>query len=49
MQETDHALCVDLDGTLLRSDLLYESLLTLLASNPLYVFLLPLWLLPRPH
>ncbi|EKT4072087.1 UbiA family prenyltransferase [Stenotrophomonas maltophilia] len=45
MQRTDHALCVDLDGTLLRSDLLYESLLTLLAGNPLYVFLLPFWLL----
>ena len=26
------ALCVDLDGTLLRSDLLYESLLALLAQ-----------------
>jgi len=39
------ALCVDLDGTLLRSDILYESLLALLARNPLYVFLLPFWLL----
>ncbi len=39
------ALCVDLDGTLLNSDILYESLLALLARNPLYVFLLPLWLL----
>jgi len=39
------ALCVDLDGTLLNSDLLYESLLALLARNPLYLFLLPLWLL----
>jgi 4-hydroxybenzoate polyprenyltransferase/phosphoserine phosphatase len=39
------ALCVDLDGTLLRSDLLHESLLALLASNPLYIFLLPFWLL----
>jgi 4-hydroxybenzoate polyprenyltransferase len=39
------ALCVDLDGTLLDSDLLYESLLALLARNPLYLFLLPLWLL----
>lgn len=38
-------LCVDLDGTLLRSDVLYESLLALLAQNPLYLFLLPLWLL----
>jgi 4-hydroxybenzoate polyprenyltransferase len=36
---------VDLDGTLLRSDLLYESLLTLLASNPLYLLVLPFWLL----
>lgn len=41
----DVALCVDLDGTLLNSDLLYESLLALLAKNPLYVFMLPLWLL----
>lgn len=39
------ALCVDLDGTLVRSDLLYESVLALLARNPLYVFLLPFWLL----
>jgi 4-hydroxybenzoate polyprenyltransferase/phosphoserine phosphatase len=39
------ALCVDLDGTLLNSDILYESLLALLARNPLYVFILPLWLL----
>lgn len=38
-------LCVDLDGTLLRSDILYESLLALLAQNPLFLFLLPLWLL----
>jgi len=39
------ALCVDLDGTLLRSDILYESLLALLAHNPLYIFLVPIWLL----
>ncbi|NIJ80447.1 4-hydroxybenzoate polyprenyltransferase/phosphoserine phosphatase [Xanthomonas arboricola] len=39
------ALCVDLDGTLLNSDILYESVLALLARNPLYLFLLPLWLL----
>src|SRR5690349_13780765 len=39
------ALCVDLDGTLLRSDVLYESVLALLSKNPLYLFLLPLWLL----
>ncbi|AWH23400.1 UbiA family prenyltransferase [Stenotrophomonas sp. ZAC14D2_NAIMI4_6] len=36
---------MDLDGTLLRSDILYESLLALLAHNPLYLFLVPFWLL----
>ena len=41
----DHALCVDLDGTLLRTDLLHESLLALLSRNFLYLFLLPIWLL----
>src|SRR5688572_16643700 len=39
------ALCVDLDGTLLKSDVLYESLLALLSRNPFYLFLLPIWLL----
>lgn len=38
-------LCVDLDGTLIKSDLLYESLLLLIVKNPLYVLLLPFWLL----
>lgn len=37
-------LCVDLDGTLIYSDLLYESLLRLLKQRPWLVFLLPLWL-----
>lgn len=41
---TSRALCVDLDGTLLRSDILYESLLALLAHNPLYLFMIPFWL-----
>src|SRR3546814_412316 len=45
MSDQQRALCVDLDGTLLRSDLLHESLLALLAQNPLYLFLLPFWLL----
>lgn len=40
----DVPLCVDLDGTLLKSDLLYESVIVLLRNNPLYVFLLPIWL-----
>lgn len=38
-------LCVDLDGTLIRSDLLFESALSLLRRNPLYLFALLLWLL----
>ncbi|MCS4235349.1 UbiA family prenyltransferase [Stenotrophomonas sp. BIGb0135] len=45
MTASHRALCVDLDGTLLRSDILYESLLALLAHNPLYIFLVPIWLL----
>jgi 4-hydroxybenzoate polyprenyltransferase len=38
-------LCVDLDGTLVRSDLVWESLLLLLRRNPLQIARLPLWLL----
>lgn len=38
-------LAVDLDGTLLKTDLLLESLLALLHQKPQYVFLLPFWLL----
>lgn len=38
-------LCVDLDGTLIRSDILMESVLTLLKQNPFYVLMLPVWLL----
>ena len=38
-------LCVDLDGTLIRSDLLFESALSLLRRNPFYVFVFALWLL----
>lgn len=38
-------LCVDLDGTLIRSDLLIESALALLARKPLLLFAMPLWLL----
>jgi|SRR6185312_8344538 len=37
-------LCVDLDGTLIRTDILWESILLLLRLNPLYVFVLPFWL-----
>jgi 4-hydroxybenzoate polyprenyltransferase len=38
-------LCVDLDGTLCRSDTLIEALLLLIKQQPLCLFLLPLWLL----
>ena len=38
-------LCVDLDGTLIRGDLLLESLLLLLKRNPLYLFATFIWLL----
>jgi 4-hydroxybenzoate polyprenyltransferase/phosphoserine phosphatase len=38
-------LCVDLDGTLIRTDLLLESFLLLIKRNPLYVFQALYWLL----
>ena len=38
-------LCVDLDGTLVLTDTLVESVFALLRRNALYLFLLPLWLL----
>jgi 4-hydroxybenzoate polyprenyltransferase/phosphoserine phosphatase len=37
-------LYVDLDGTLIRTDLLHESLLGLVKRNPLALLLVPLWL-----
>lgn len=37
-------LAVDLDGTLIRSDMMWESLTRLLRKNPLYALLLPWWL-----
>lgn len=40
-----NALCVDLDGTLIRTDLTLESLLAALKPRPWLVFLLPWWLL----
>ena len=38
-------LVVDLDGTLIRTDLLHESVFGLLKQNPFNIFLLPFWLL----
>lgn len=45
MTEGNVALCVDLDGTLIRCDVLVESVVKLLKQQPLLFFLLPLWLL----
>lgn len=38
-------LCVDLDGTLVKTDTLLEAVLVLLKRNPLALLMLPLWLL----
>ncbi|WP_319530283.1 UbiA family prenyltransferase [uncultured Cohaesibacter sp.] len=38
-------LCVDLDGSLVRTDLLYEAVLLLLRSHFHLIFMLPIWLL----
>ncbi len=38
-------LCVDLDGTLLRTDLLIEGVAVLIRQQPLVIFFLPIWLL----
>jgi len=38
-------LFVDLDGTVIKTDLMFESILQLFKKNPLAIFLIPLWLL----
>ena len=38
-------LCVDLDGTLIHSDMLHETVLGLVKVEPLSAFRLPFWLL----
>ncbi len=38
-------MCVDLDGTLIKSDIFWESLRILVMGNMLYLFILPFWLL----
>ncbi len=38
-------LVVDLDGTLIKTDSLVESIFALIRQNPLYVFVFPFWLL----
>ena len=41
----DEVLCVDLDRTLIRTDILLESVLVLFRTQPWCIFLLPFWLL----
>ncbi len=36
-------LCVDLDGTLIKTDLLWESFVRVLRRNPLYLLAIPFW------
>ena len=45
---TSIPLAVDLDGTLIATDLLWESLFLLLRRNPLYLFMVPVWLMSGP-
>jgi 4-hydroxybenzoate polyprenyltransferase/phosphoserine phosphatase len=40
---TSPVLCVDLDGTLIRGDLVWECVLAVLKTRPLTLFLLPFW------
>jgi 4-hydroxybenzoate polyprenyltransferase/phosphoserine phosphatase len=42
---SEPVLCVDLDGTLIHTDLLFEALLALVRQSPLSLLLIPLWLL----
>jgi 4-hydroxybenzoate polyprenyltransferase len=42
--EVDEVLCVDLDGSLLATDLLYESFLDLLRTRPWEVLRIPAWI-----
>lgn len=45
VRQSKHVLCVDLDGTLVKTDLLLESILSMIRRRPYYVFLLALWVL----
>lgn len=44
-QNTGFPLCVDCDGTLIKTDILFESVLKLLAVNPLKIFNVIVWVL----
>lgn len=38
-------ICIDLDGTIIHSDLLVETFILLLKTNPLYLLYIPFWLI----
>ena len=44
-KQASPVLCVDLDGTLIRGNLLWECVLDLVKTHPAKLFLLPFWLL----
>lgn len=37
-------LCVDLDGTLIKADMMFDSVALLIKKNPFYLFIIPFWL-----
>ena len=43
--DNEAPLVVDLDGTLIKTDLLFESVLSLIKRKPAYLLLLPFWLI----
>ena len=45
LSDKEIPLCVDLDGTLIRSDVLMESFLLLIKLRPWMIFVIPFWLL----
>ena len=47
-ERTAIPLAVDLDGTLISTDLLWEGLFLLFKKNPLFLFMVPVWLMAGP-
>ena len=45
VKDSDVPLCVDCDGTLIKTDLLHEGVLLLVKQSPMSLLMLPLWLL----
>ena len=41
----NHTIYVDLDNTLIKTDMLHESVISLIKANIIYIFFIPLWLL----